>query len=355
MPDIELRFHHDMLVVSAPADALLARQGVNAARDRQYLNLMEPDAIRDALRLEVIAGAQCLTTTTEDITRARLAHLNMEGDAAHLANAALDIANELKPQHVLVEIGPCGLPLDPSSKASLNENRSQYADAARAFEGGVFDAFLLSGFTDLVDLKCALMGVSQVSGKPMFASVTLGETARALTTADAQDGQRDDAERVLDSVASAYPITADGFEVVDDVPAPPAPAAYRKPLDPSCWPAAIDVMVDMGAAVIGFETAAPIAKAVEYARIAVERSSRPVMAQLFVNDQSSKGSAAKGLVPLDDIDEYTPDTMAPAAVKLFGAGVQFLRATGAATPAFTGALAATVQGLDVRTSQVPDA
>ena len=40
--------------------------------------------------------------------------------------------------------------------------------------------------------------------------------------------------------------------------------------------------------------------------------------------------------------------MAPAAVKLYGAGVQFLRATGKATPSFTGALAATVYGLDVR-------
>ena len=37
MPDIQLRFHRDMLVLSAPIDALLARQGVDAALDRQYL------------------------------------------------------------------------------------------------------------------------------------------------------------------------------------------------------------------------------------------------------------------------------------------------------------------------------
>jgi len=35
MPDIELRFHKDMLVLSAPIDAALARQGIDAARDRQ--------------------------------------------------------------------------------------------------------------------------------------------------------------------------------------------------------------------------------------------------------------------------------------------------------------------------------
>ena len=106
MPDIQLRFHHDMLVLSAPIDATLARQGVDAARDLQYLNLMEPDVVQDALKLELVAGAQCLVTTTEDITRARLAHVRMDGDAAKLAQAALDLTNELKPQHVLAEIGP---------------------------------------------------------------------------------------------------------------------------------------------------------------------------------------------------------------------------------------------------------
>ena len=71
------------------------------------------------------------------------------------------------------------------------------------------------------------------------------------------------------------------------------------------------------------------------------------MAQLHVSAVPAK-SAGKNLTPLADIDDYTPDTMANAAVKLYGAGVQFLRATGEATPAYTGALAATVMGLDVR-------
>ena len=53
MPDIELRFDKDMLVLSAPIDAVLARQGIDSARDRQYLNLMEPDVVQDALNLEV--------------------------------------------------------------------------------------------------------------------------------------------------------------------------------------------------------------------------------------------------------------------------------------------------------------
>lgn len=341
MPDIHLRFHHDMLVLSAPIDAVLARQGVDAALDRQFLNLMEPDQVQDALKLELAAGAHCLVTTTEDITRARLAHVRMDGDAARLAGSALDIANALRPQHVLAEIGPCGLPLDASSKASLNENRNQYADAARAFGDGAFDAFFLNGFTAMADLKCALMGVAQVSGKPVFASVTIGEGGAPLPAATF--AKPVSAGNGIDDIGDTLPFF--GYEAPAASIAPPVPAALRTTLDAQLWPEAIETMADLGAAVIGFETADPIDCAVRYAGEAVTRTDLPVLAQLRVGTPDDKKN--RGLVPLESIDDYTPDTMARAAVKLFGAGVQFLRATGVATPAFTGALAATVQGLDV--------
>ena len=346
MPDIQLRFGKDMLVLSAPIDEMLARQGVDAPRDRQYLNLMEPDSVRDALRLEAMAGAQCIVSTTEDITQARLAHLRMDSDASRLARAALDIVNEVQPQHVLAEIGPCGLPLDASSKASLNENRMQYANAARSFEGGALDAFFLNGFTSVADLKCALMGVAQVSDKPVIASVSVGE---ALLAAVADEGlSAPSKERSSDAAEIKLPFG--GYSLVEDVALPYIPTPGKVPLPVEQLPDAIEAMLDLGASVVGFETADPISQAVSYANIAVERAApagRPVLAQLRVT-KAPTGAAAKNLVPLEDIAEYTPDTMANAAVKLYGAGVQFLRATGKATPAFTGALAATVAGLDVR-------
>lgn len=352
MPDIQLRFHNDMLVLSAPIDVTLSRQGINVARDRQYLNLMEPDVMTDAMRLEGIAGAQCLVTPTEDITNARLAHARMEGDAKALAHAAVKIVSDLKPQHILAEIGPCGLPLDASSRASLNENRKQYADAARAFEDERIDAFFLNGFTNLDDLRCALMGVAQVSSAPLFASIIICEpdSAAALREADAQaraahasaSGTPDD--QVLENISPGA--FFQGYELVDADPYGGMPVS-RAPLSPERWPEAVALMVDQGASVIGFETPEPAFKAVSYAKQAAEITDRPLLAQLRVTlDPNARKPAP--LKPLDEILDYTTDTMAPAAVKLYGAGVQFLRATGNATPSFTGALAATVHGLDVR-------
>lgn len=344
MPDIELRFGQDMLVLSSPIDSTLTRQGIDASRDRQYLNLMEPDVIADAFRLEMVAGTQCLVTTTEDITRARLAHVRMEDDASRLAKAAIGIASEMKPQHVLVEIGPCGLPLDASSKASLNESRQQYADAARAFEGCEFDAFFLNGFSSIVDLKCALMGVAQASGKPVFASVVLGRDVGS-SEQKPQPASPEPESVVLSNGSDT--IFSLGYQPFDGPVAPMVPKMDAR-LDPELWEEAINAMVDLGASVVGFETAEPLDKAIVYAQQAVRQTNLPVMAQLRIGSEpSAADERARSLVPLEERTDYSPETLTNAAVKLYGTGVQFLRASGAATPACTGALAATVLGLDV--------
>lgn len=293
MPDISLRFHKDMLVLSAPLATVLARQGVDTARDLEYLNLVEPEAVRDALRLESMAGAQCLITNTEGITPARLVHQGAEDNLEVLARAALSTAHELRPQHLLVEIGPCGLPLDGSSALSLNENRDQYARAARAFVDGAFDAFLLNGFTGTTDLKCALMGIGQVSERPIFASVEVDF-----------DG-----------------LLADGRTSLEE---------------------AVALMEEFGASVVGFATGVPPKQAATLAKRACAAGHMPVLAQLQVATHASKQGKATMENPY-----YCPDTMVEAATLLRAAGVQFLRATGEATPAYTGALAATTEGFDV--------
>lgn len=109
---------------------------------------------------------QCMVTPVADFTPARLVAVGAEGKGEALAEAALAVMAEFKPQHTLVEIAPCGLPLDPDSKASLVENRDQYARAAQFFDGRTFDAFFLNGFTTADDLKCALMGLRKVTDAP---------------------------------------------------------------------------------------------------------------------------------------------------------------------------------------------
>ena len=168
-------------------------------------------------------------------------------------------------------MGPCGLPLDGSSAASLNENRSQYARAARAFEGAALDAFLLGGFANPVDLKCALMGLRQASDLPVFAAIDV-------------DGDG---------------LVADGRMAVEE---------------------AVALMGEFGASVAGITTGAPADRAAELVERACASTDLPVLVQLRVADHAPRQGASTPENPY-----YCPDVMVDAAARLRAAGAQFLR------------------------------
>lgn len=293
MPDISLRFHRSMLVISSPLEPLLDRQGFDCSKGLEFAGLVEPEAIRDALRLNSVVGAQCLATNTRNVTPARLAQARLDGRAEEVVDAALELMPGLRPQHVLIELAPCGLPLDSSSKGSLMENKDQYVRAARAFAGRQFDAFYLSGFSNAVDLKCALMGIRQVSDAPIMASV-----------------------RVDASGSLPY-----GSQTMEE---------------------AFEAMREYGASVAGICVSCPIEEAVALTKRAVALAGElPVLVEVEVARVDAKQLRATA-----DNPYYCADVMMEAGVKLRAAGAQFLRATGQATPAFTGALMAATEGLD---------
>ncbi len=298
MADIKLRFHKDMLVLSAPLDYALARQGVSMPEDYEFTNLIEPEMAQDALRLEALAGAQCLVTATEGICPARLAHMRMEQRAADIAAAAIASAQANTPQHIICEIGPCGLPFDPSSKASLKQSQEQYEAAARACGSDGFDAILLNGMRSAADMRCAIQGVRRVYEGPLFASLDIDEL--------------------------------DGISIEEAVEA-------------MCGEADADAQAD----VIGFSSAAAPDVLCDTVRAMAELTDAPILVQISVKapTEAEKRRASLG-GPIAGNPYPLPDTLADTALALRKAGAQFLRACGEATPAYTGALCVATMGCD---------
>lgn len=298
MPDIQLRFHQDVLVLSAPPSLCLRRIGINDTRDQQLALLLEPETVEDAYQLEVAASPQGLCALTQDLSPIQLAKAGMDGEGEALASRALSIVHDFRPQHVIAPISPCGLPLDPWSAASLKENRSQYTRVAKVLKGQEFDAILLDSFQSVADLKCALMGVRTITDVPVIALVEVN------------------GEGVL----------PDG----------------RSRLAEAC-----EVMADLQASVAGFATGAAPEKALALAREALGVCDLPLLVQLNVGKRDSSQFR-----PTPENPYYCADTMVDVALALQAAGVQFLRAGGDAAPAYTGALVAAVSDMAVRRSVV---
>jgi 5-methyltetrahydrofolate--homocysteine methyltransferase len=294
MADIALRFNKDMLVIGANPLSELARLGVDNLHDADIMLLVEPEVFEDVYKLEKFCGAQCLVAPTANLTPLRMMQIGMELDAPQIAKAAISVVAAQKPQHILAELGPSGLPLDQSSSISLKENKDQYRRAAELLAAQPIDAIFLNKFVHLSDLKCALMGVAQVCDLPVFASMTLGACEGGLS------GKHSPAE-----IAS--------------------------------------VMADLGASVCGFSTTLGPVQAAAIAREMMSATTYlPQLVQFDVLDVSADQVEATDKNPY-----FNADTMIGAANAMKAEGVQFLRACGKATPAYTGALVAVTEGLDV--------
>lgn len=290
MADIQLRFHKDMLVLSGSLAEMLGEQDFDEAQ-QILLPVIEPEVVEEALRLQQATGAPCLVAPTKGITRARLAHVRASDKDEEIAHAALGIAASFKPQHIVAEIGATGLPIDPSSKSSLVANRDQYARAAQVLGAEGVDAFLLDGMASLDDIRCALMGIRKECSTPVFVSVDAADDG---TFAGGRESVEDAARLAMEFEADAF-----GFRAAAE------PAALRT-----------------------------------LARRVSEATPLPLLVQVDVPEPPARRPRLNP-EPFD-----SPDGMVAVARDLRAAGAQFLRAVGKATPAYTGALAASVAGLD---------
>ena len=296
MADIEIRFHKDMLVLSAPLHYALKHQGVDPD-DLEFVGLLEPEVLHGLYKLDTIAGTQCLVTNTEALCEARLAHKRLEDRQRELAQAGLKAVQQCKPQHVICEIGACGLPLDFTSEQSKKHVRNQYASAVQAFQDDSVDAFMFTGITSACDAQCALEGAREVTDRPLF--------------------------------------------IVFDVDS----AGQLKGHSEYVW----DVVAELGmrADVYGFASDGNPEELCSIAHALTRVTESPLLVQINVHeaDQMTRKRAALG-APIKGNPYPVADALVNAAVSLRAAGVQFLRAGGDATCAYTAALMVACSGHD---------
>ena len=293
MADIQLRFHKDMLVLSTPFECTLYRMGYEEA-DRDYAILCEPEVVEEAFRFESMAQTPVFVLPTETMTNARLMHSRFEGNAASLVESCYGAAEQFSPQHVLAAIGPTGLPLDESSKTSLRQSMLQYRNAVTELLDYELDGIYFEAFDNGFDLQCALMGARAVYDGTIFASFDL------------------DAEACL-------------------------PSRSHELLE------AVKLACEYGADVVGFRTALGPERASTLLDVLTAGIDAPLLVELTVGSPDRRQALPTPGNPYPRVDHIVD-----AALKLRRHGVQFVRAVGNATPAYTGSLVALLSGLDVK-------
>ncbi|HEX7024520.1 MAG TPA: bifunctional homocysteine S-methyltransferase/methylenetetrahydrofolate reductase [Gemmatimonadales bacterium] len=167
-------------VVDGAMGTVLYGRGVFLNVCYDELNLRQPDLIRDIHRAYVKAGAELLETNTFGANPRKLAQFGLAGDTEAINRAAARLARDAAGARAAVAgaIGPLGIRIEPFGETSVEEAGADFARQAQGLlEGGV-DGFILETFSDVEELRAALLAVRSLTDLPIIAQMTIGTDGR---------------------------------------------------------------------------------------------------------------------------------------------------------------------------------
>lgn len=143
----------------------------------EMLNVTAPDQIAAIHKSYIEAGCDFITTNTFGANRIKMP----DRDRKMMIDAAIVQAKRFRTsQFVMMDIGPLGKMLYPMGELSFDDAYEAFKEMVLIARDQV-DGFILETFSDLYELKCALLAVKENCDKPVFTTMTFDATGHTLT------------------------------------------------------------------------------------------------------------------------------------------------------------------------------
>jgi homocysteine S-methyltransferase len=180
------RLQRAPLLADGALGTLLYERGVSYERGFDELNVTQPALVERLHREYLAAGAELIESNTFGANRLRLALHGLETRAAELNVAGVRLAcaarAEVAPEaYVAGAIGPVGQPLEPVGAIGLGDARAAFAEQAATLAEAGADVLLLETFSDLRELREAIIGARAVCDLPLVAQMSFTADGRTPT------------------------------------------------------------------------------------------------------------------------------------------------------------------------------
>ncbi|MDR0570239.1 MAG: homocysteine S-methyltransferase family protein [Clostridiales Family XIII bacterium] len=181
-------FGQKILIGDGAMGTMIQAAGTHPGELPEILNLTKPDLIKNIHKQYFMAGSDYVCTNTFGANRLKLAPrgVSMEEMArAAVKNAraaALETGNAEK--RVALDVGPTGKLMEPMGDMGFDEAYGIFKDIALAGEAAGADFAILETFTDIYEMKAALLAFKENVKTPIVCSVTFQEDGRMLTGTD---------------------------------------------------------------------------------------------------------------------------------------------------------------------------
>lgn len=176
---------HPLLCDGAMGTLLYAR-GVTYEQCFDELNLTRPELIQSVHREYITAGAQIIETNTFGANRVKLEGHNLGGKVRDINYRAAKIAAEARevaglPIFIAGAVGPTGRPLQAPDEHRLSELRAIFREQIGALQEGGIDIVMLETFTNLAELRQAVLAAQELGGLSIVAQMSFYEDGHTLS------------------------------------------------------------------------------------------------------------------------------------------------------------------------------
>ena len=144
--------------------------------------LEHPETLIDLQRRYIAAGSDAVLAPTFGANRTVLSRYSLANETIPMNAALAALSRRAAGKHGLVggDLSPTGDFLYPSGNTDFDELVSVYAEQASALSPTV-DFFFLETNMDLACVRAAVLGIREVSKKPVFVTMTVTDSGKTMS------------------------------------------------------------------------------------------------------------------------------------------------------------------------------
>ncbi len=161
---------------------MLQEAGMAPGQCPELLNVDSPDSVKSVHIAYIEAGADIIETNTFGGSRVKLSAFGLGDRTEELNAAGVRVARDAAAGNALVagSMGPTGRFIDPVGDLGFDEAVDIFSQQAGAIAGAGADIIILETFSDIKEVRAAVIGAREVTDIPVVALMTFEPSALTL-------------------------------------------------------------------------------------------------------------------------------------------------------------------------------
>ncbi|MDD2694774.1 MAG: bifunctional homocysteine S-methyltransferase/methylenetetrahydrofolate reductase [Anaerolineales bacterium] len=180
-----LRDSRTPLLSDGAMGTMLNARGIGFDQCFDALNLLEPHLVREVHAAYLVAGAEIVQTNTFGANRFKLGSYGWEDRLVEVNRSGVELArsaiDEMGGRALLAgDVGPLGVRLAPYGRVQPEQARQAFLEQITALAAAGVDLLILETFSDLYEIREAVVAARQACNLPVVASMTFTRDDRTL-------------------------------------------------------------------------------------------------------------------------------------------------------------------------------